>query len=357
MLLTGEKYPLWRGALREVIWPEGPHLYKKNGWYYLMIAEGGTDYYHSVTIARSSNILGPYEGNPANPILTHRNLGRSYPIVNTGHGDMIETQNREWWMVVLASRPYGGYYRNLGRETFLVPVLWEDGWPIVSPRSGRIEYRFKAPNLPAAPIAKLNRRDHFENSELDYIWNFIRTPREKFWSLKDRNSYLRLALRAEKMTDLGNPSFIGRRQQHINFTADTVMEFQPKNQAEAAGMVLLQNNCYHFRFEYTMQNQQPLCRLVQCIDGVNQEIATKPFFADRIYLKVVAERQNYHFYVGSDEKSAEIVAENVDGRILSTDIAGGFVGAYIGIFASSNGEHSNNYADFDWFEYQEGSRF
>ncbi|HBE76416.1 MAG TPA: glycoside hydrolase 43 family protein [Firmicutes bacterium] len=358
LTLKGKSFPpLWRGALKDAIWPEGPHIYKIKGIYYLMIAEGGTDYYHAVTIARSSNILGPYEGNPANPILTHRNLGRSYPIVNTGHGDMIETQNREWWMVVLASRPYGGYYRNLGRETFLVPVLWEDGWPIVSPRSGRVEYRFKGPNLPPAPIAKLNRRDHFEGNELAYVWNFIRTPRERFWSLTDRNSYLRLMLRAEKITDVGNPSFIGRRQQHINFTADTVLEFQPKNQAEAAGMVLLQNNRYHFRFEYTMQNQQTLCRLVQCVNGVNQEIATKPFFADRIYLKVVALRQNYSFYIGSNEKTAEIVAENVDGRILSTDIAGGFVGAYIGIFASSNGEPSNNYADFDWFEYQEGSQF
>ena len=149
MRLTGEVHVLWKGALRKAIWPEGPHIYKVNGYYYLVIAEGGTAHEHAVTVARSEKITGPYIGNPVNPILTHRHLGRDYPIVNVGHGDLVETPNGEWWFVVLASRPYGGYYRNLGRETFLVPVRWENGWPVMSPGEGRVLFEYPCPDLPA----------------------------------------------------------------------------------------------------------------------------------------------------------------------------------------------------------------
>ena len=148
MKLIGEETVLWDGAVKGAVWAEAPHIYKVNGYYYLLIAEGGTAHHHAVTIARSKNITGPYEANRGNPILTHRHLGLDYPIVGTGHADLVETQNGEWWMVLLAMRPYGGYYYNLGRETFLVPVRWEDGWPIVSPGTGRVEFSYPAPNLP-----------------------------------------------------------------------------------------------------------------------------------------------------------------------------------------------------------------
>jgi alpha-N-arabinofuranosidase len=351
MSLMGGKYPLWRGALRDVIWPEGPHLYQKDGWYYLMIAEGGTDYHHSVTIARSKGITGPYEGNPGNPILTHRHLGRGYPIVNTGHADLVETQYGEWWMVALASRPYGGYCRNLGRETFLIPVQWEDGWPIVSPGNGRIELTYPAPKLPELPISTAKSRDNFDSERLDYSWNFIRTPREQFWSLTERAGHLRIKLKPERINDLVNPGFIGRRQQHINFAVSTVMEFAPRNTEETAGIALIQSNEFHFRFEYTIWDGQNIIRLVQCKKGLETILAAKVFAAERIYLKVTALGQEYNFYYGSNEYEKGILIEKVDGRILSTDIAGGFVGTYIGLFASSNGRYSNNKADFDWFDY------
>ncbi len=119
MTLVGESWPAWHGALRNVEWPEGPHIYKKDGWYYLLISEAGTAHMHCVTVARSKSLNEPFTGYAGNPILTHRHLGLNYPIVNVGHPDIVETQNGEWWMVALASRPYGGgYHRNLGRETF-----------------------------------------------------------------------------------------------------------------------------------------------------------------------------------------------------------------------------------------------
>ena len=220
MQLTGEIYSLWSGALRGATWAEAPHLYKIDGMYYLMVAEGGTGYNHAVTIARSETLTGPYEGNPRNPILTHRHLGRDYPISNVGHADIVETQNGEWWMVMLASRPYGGLYRNLGRETFMAPMRWEDGWPIVSPGLGRVEFLYPAPDLPEQRWPTPPARDSFEADTLDLRWNFLRTPREAFWSLSERPGYLRLHLRPQMISKWENPSFVGRRQQHSSFAKE-----------------------------------------------------------------------------------------------------------------------------------------
>lgn len=352
MALVGPRYGLWKGALKNAVWPEGPHLYRINGMYYLMIAEGGTDYHHSVTIARSERLTGPYYGNPGNPILTHRHLGRSYPIVNTGHADLVETQSGEWWMAALASRPYGGYYRNLGRETFLVPVVWEDGWPIVSPGTGRIEFQYGKPALPEGDKITSPERDNFDGLELGFIWNMLRTPRERFWSLSERPGHLRLRLRAARITEQSNPGFIGRRQQHMAFSAAAKMEFVPAGEDETAGIALLQNNNYNLRMERTLSEGKNIVQLIRCFDGKETIIARKEFEGRHLYLKVSALGQDYSFYCGADENALQALSENVDGRLLSTDVAGGFVGAYIGMYVSSNGRASTNHADFDWFEYK-----
>jgi xylan 1,4-beta-xylosidase len=350
MRLVGERASLWDGACGGVH-AEAPHLYKIDGLYYLMIAEGGTGHDHAVTIARSETVTGPYQSNPRNPILTHRNLGRDYPIVNTGHADIVQTQNGEWWMVALASRPYGGYYRNLGRETFLTPVRWEDGWPIVSPGSGRIELTHAAPDLPEHPWPTPAACDNFDATELDFCWNFLRTPREPFWSLTDRPGYLRLRLRPQMLAAWENPSFVGRRQQHMHFAARTVLEFMPRGENEVAGLALLQNSDFHFRCVFTLKDGNTVVRLTRRRQGQEEVLAEKPVSAHRLYLKVEAAGQDYHFYFATRSEAWEPLAERVDGRILSTDVAGGFVGAYIGLYASSNGEPSENVADFDWFEY------
>ena len=191
------------------------------------------------------------KANRRNPIMTHRHLGLEYPIVGTGHADLVETQFGEWWMVLLAMRPYGGYFYNLGRETFLVPVRWEDGWPVVGAGSGRVETVGRAPNLPEHRWPSLPVCDHFETQTLAPQWNFLRTPRDDFWSLSARPGYLRLRLRPERLTDLANPSFVGRRQQHMRFVARAALEFKPQHDYECAGLVLLQNNEFHFRFVIT----------------------------------------------------------------------------------------------------------
>ncbi|MGD7045639.1 glycoside hydrolase family 43 protein [Jeotgalibacillus proteolyticus] len=354
MKLVGDSYGLWRGALREVIWPEGPHLYKINGMYYLLISEAGTGHHHAVSIARSKEITGPYTGNPGNPILTHRHLGKDYPVVNVGHCDMVETQNGEWWAVGLASRINGGYYRNLGRETYLMPIQWEDGWPIMSPGTGKLEMSYPIPELPQQEVSQPASSvcDHFEEDKLALHWNFLRTPKEEFYSLTSRPGFLSLMLRPEKLTELVNPSFVGRRQQHFHFQASTVLEFAPESDNEEAGIVLLQSNEFHFRFVHTKKGGENVILLIKCEAGEEEVLKEQPVHSEKLYLKVEGRGQDLSFWYGENPSSYAPLIQQVDGRILSTDVAGGFVGTQMGLYASSNGEKSATVAYFDWFEYR-----
>lgn len=350
MRLLGEPQVLWDGALKKAIWAEAPHIYKIAGRYYLMIAEGGTAHDHAVTIARSDKVTGPYEPNPRNPILTHRHLGLDYPIVGTGHADLVDTPSGEWWLVCLAMRPYGGYYYNLGRETFLAPVRWEEGWPVVSPGIGRVEFTYPVPNLPEQTWPAAPACDNFDSPTLELQWNSLRTPSDEFMSLSERPGHLRLRLRPQKMSEQTNPSFVGRRQQHIHFKAQTKLYFVPQNENECAGLALSQNNDFHFLFVVTRE-AETIVRLIKRAHGVEEVLAQQPVRAEEMYLKVEAHEQAYHFYFVNQPGEWRAIAEEVDGRILSTPVAGGFVGAYIAMYASSNGQPSTNHADFDWFEY------
>ena len=354
LALEGEAHSLWRGALRDAIWPEAPHIYKKDGYYYLLIAEGGTGHHHAVTIARSQSIEGPYLGNPGNPILTHRHLGRDFPIVNPGHGDLVETQAGEWWMVLLASRLSGSYYRNLGRETFLVPVIWEDGWPIVSPNTGKVELSYRLPKLPfsAQTAREKPAVDDFDQPLLDLTWNSLRTPIESFFSLTERPGYLRLYLRRESLRELVTPSFLGRRQQHHSFAVTAALEFSPSQDYEEAGLVALQSDAFHYRFVIGQRNGTPEIKLVRRCEGQESILATADVSLGRIYLRVLALGQSLDFYYGTDPRNLRPLYLDADGRMLSTDCAGGFVGTYLGVYASSNGEESSGVADFDWFSYE-----
>ena len=184
--LVGERHIIGTGAQINAEAPEGPHLYKKDGYYYLLIAEGGTEHFHAVTISRSQSVFGEYENHQGNPILTHRHLGKGFPIWNVGHGDLVELQNGDWYMVCLGSRLSDGKHKLLGRETFLVPVVWEDGWPVVSKGTGKVEWTYPSPGLPSWQPAGRAINDfkqpvveNFEQ-ELGFDWNFLGTPREEF---------------------------------------------------------------------------------------------------------------------------------------------------------------------------------
>lgn len=350
--LTGEKMTLLTdGALHHAKAPEGPHIYHIGDWYYLLIAEGGTDHNHACSIFRSRNVTGPYEINPRNPLITHRNLRRDYPINSTGHSDLIQLQNGEWWAVMLASRPDGGDYRNLGRETFAVPVTWEDEWPVYSPDTGHVEFSYPAPDLEEQRWPKEPACEQFEGERLPDSWVTVRTPRHQIYSLSERKGYLRLYLHPNAITEVKSCSFVGKRQQHLCFSARTVMEFQPGQDGEVGGLVLLMNHKYHIRLEYGRFSGMNRIRVVRRFDGVDEVIADIPYEAERVYFKVTAYYQDFNFYYADKSEAWTAAAEHVDGTLLSKEVAGGFTGTVIGLYGSSNGAETCGYADFGWFEY------
>lgn len=353
MRLVGESYPAWHGALRDMEWPEGPHLYKKDGWYYLLISEAGTGHNHAVSIARSKSLFEPFEGYRGNPILTHRHLGCQYPIVNVGHPDIVETQNGEWWMVCLASRTCGGYYRNLGRETYLVPFVWENGWPVINPGKGILEDTVCSPALPTDDTKPLADDGSFNYEEFPFYYLFLREPKKEKYSLSANPGHLRLALDADTLASRGNPTYICRRQTGFHFTAETRMTFRPDAENEKAGMAIYQSQSYHYQLLAGILGDRTVLSLVRTKKDVTETIATALLdeFFPTLTLRITQREQDLTFsYQTAEDGVSYTLADHMDARMLSTDVAGGFVGTTIGLYATSNGAESHSFAEFDYFK-------
>lgn len=352
---------------------EGPHLYKKDGIYYLLVSHGGTSWGHAVSIWKSDKVFGPYEMYEKNPIVTHRDYPHNVSIHHTGHADLVQTQNNEWWMVLLGSRPYGGEYTNLGRETFLVPVDWSGKWPVVNPNgpAGRVLDTHLKPNLPAHTWPKEERRDEFKDKKLKLCWNFIQTPVEQWWKLDKPDGCLRIYLRPEVITERVNPSFIGRRLAHKNFTSIAKMTFTPKVENECAGLIITRDVSNQFQVVCTAKEGHKLIQLIrkevinengelrneknETIDGKNAEtlLAEKRVTSSTLFLKMEAREQMFSFSFSENDTNWVKLADEVDGRMLSFGLGiGKYTGTYVGMYASSNGKESKNSALFDWFEYE-----
>lgn len=209
--LISEPVALWGGAMAGVASPESPHIYHIGDWYYLLIAEGGTEMYHSATVARSRTALGTYESDPSNPILTVRHMGKKAPIQNAGHADLVRTQSGQWYAVFLASRLIGGVSKNLGRETFIVPVEWEDEWPLFSPQTGKVEWEYPFPEgLTWAPVEKAPVREELGKAPLSLAWSFWGSHGEQFADFTEEG--LKLPCLKEAPADPLRPMAHGRAE-------------------------------------------------------------------------------------------------------------------------------------------------
>lgn len=349
MKLVGESTKLWKGALNGVIWPEGPHLYKKGDYYYLMIAEGGTGPNHSITVARSKEVTGPYENNPNNPILTHRHLGSDYPIRYVGHGDLVDDINGNWYVVMLASRQYEGY-TNLGRETFIAKVTWEQDWPVINAGIGKLEQEV---TLSLEEVKKVPKSStyHFTTNQLDDSFVMLRNPKDKMYSLTKRENFLRLFLFKESLKEESNPSYLAVRQKDYFYQASTYLEFEAKQELEEAGLCVLQSNLYHVRFVKKKEANKEWIMVIICENGVDKILVKEEVTAKKLELKIVNKGQEADFYYRVNAEYKKVL-ENVDMHLLSTEVAGGFTGCTIGMYATSNGSESSNYADFAWLSYE-----
>jgi xylan 1,4-beta-xylosidase len=352
--LEGEIKQLWRGT--GGVWPEGPHLYLVNGKYYLMISEGGTSYDHMITVARSDSPWGPFEGNPRNPILTHRHLPE-HPFQAMGHGDLVETPDG-WWVVFLGFRPQGGKFHHLGRETFLAPVTWENGWPVVN--GGQpIPATLPAPKLKPHPWPTEPARDEFDAAKLRYAWQFIRNPVAANYSLTARQGWLRLHGSAVSLNDVDTPTFIGQPQTALNCRVVTKLSFTPKSANEEAGLVLRGNDKNHCEIIVTQREGKRVVGLRKILAGKESEPTVFQALPEgEVELSVQAAPLHYEFFFQPAGGKATSLG-TARTRDLSTETltaqkgaAFNFTGVYFGLFATGNGQRSTAPADFDWFEHQ-----
>ncbi len=325
------------------IWVEGPHLYKINGKYYLMAAEGGTSEGHSEVIFRSDKVGGPYVAWKKNPILTQRDLPkvRDNKVTSTGHADLIQTAKGEWMSVFLGCRPYGDEYYHTGRETFLLPVRWEEDFPVILERGKAVMPVVSHPNLATGGdllTGNFSWRDDFDKPHLDLKWNMLRTPREQWWEVKDGNMSLEALPRS--LDQLVNPAFLGRRQQHLNFEAESGVQFGPKSGNELAGLAYFQNEKNYLVAGKTIRNGRPAMVLMGMMAGVEKELKVSEIPSMEaakeliIYLKV--KEGEASFYYGEKGRKRIVLAEGIDVTSLSTKKAGGFVGASVGMYATSS---------------------
>ncbi len=358
LAVTGEEKLLVNGGTdmaKKPVWIEGPHLIKKDGWYYLICAEGGTGYNHSEVVFRAKSAEGPFVPYEKNPILTQRRLdpARKNPITTTGHADFVKAPDGKWWGIFLGCRPYEGDYYNTGRETFMAPVIWKDGWPEFALGGEEVKYTYpinaKTDKKREAFNGNYYFRDEFSANTLNKRYRFLRTVREQWYTLSQKTGSLVLQVRPETCEGKENPSFVGFSQPHLKGHAAVSLLFTPQTENEQAGLLLFQNEKTYYYLCKTIRNGKPVVQLYKA----GELLKTQPLLTQNnqeVFFKVEAKGDHYTFYYAARKNEWKILLDNADAKYLSTKSAAGFVGAVYAMYATSNGNPSANHAVYNWFE-------
>lgn len=345
---------------------EGPHIYKLNGYYYLITAEGGTEYGHAASIARSKKIDGPYELHPTNPLITSRDHPDLY-IQKPGHADIVETQNKEWYMVHLGARPLTKLGRcTLGRESCIQKVVWKnDGWLYLDNGTNQPDKTVIAPVLPEHKWPEQPSKDDFNSDSLDINFQSLRVPVSDDWlSLKERKGFLRLYGR-ESLCSIHNQSVIARRIQAFKVEASTCLEFEPETFQQMAGMVIYYNtwHFHYFHVNYHEETKKKYLVIISNDNGNFSEQMDKPIDItgiNRICLKADYDHDKLQFLYSTDGNNWLKAGPVLDTSILSDDYVRdngmhyrpAFTGTFVGLCCQDISGR-NLHADFDWFEYIE----
>lgn len=333
------------------IWIEAPHLYKKNGRYYLMCAEGGTGGWHSEVIFVSDNVKGPFTPAPGNPILTQRYFpkDRSNKVDWAGHADLVLGPDNKYYGVFLAIRPNEKDRVNIGRETFILPVDWSGEFPVFV--NGLVPMKPKL-KMPAGvenktgkdgflPNGNFTYTENFTSEKLDYRWIGLRGPREAFIA-RTKNGLAINPFEAN-IKELKPTSTLFYRQQHNSFSFTTSLDYKPKSQKDLAGIVCLQSEAFNYVFGLTKKDNDYILVLQrnERKERGNSEISSTVLGTASIDIKkplrlrVEANGDAYTFSYSTDEGEFTSVGGTVSGDILSTNVAGGFTGCLLGLYATS----------------------
>ena len=367
--LVGKRHTVWDGIFG--CCTEGPHIYREHGLYYLLVAEGGTGKNHAVMIAASENILGPYEENQRNPILTTRHLSNNYFVNSTGHADMIELEDGRWYMVSLGKRNDLDGDANMGRETYLMPMQWEptivkweqvseDRWeplrylfPVVAPLTGKVERFTPLPFTDRPQYINNTVIDDFLNENLDLRWTFIRVPEEKTYSLLENPGFLRLYSKPGKIEDRKRFSLVGFRQKESDFEFEVKMNFLPNKDKVESGVI-------HYQKEWnyltnTVIKKRKKYYLEQKLKEKGKEVVTLKKtilkgYDGNIILKVKSKKDRYDFFYSLNDGSSFDYFTSIEAiKVLDRN----YTGALLGLFTTSNGVLSQDYADYDWVRYKD----
>ncbi|SDY99194.1 Beta-xylosidase [Micromonospora pattaloongensis] len=332
---------LWSGTGGQ--YPEAPHLYRNDDLWYLLIAEGGTEQGHAVSVARGPAPTGPFEPCPSNPILTHR--GTDNPIQNTGHGDLVQAHDGSWWLVFLGARLRGGTpgWHVLGRETFLAPVSWVDGWPVV----GEVGLEMKGPSLAPAPWPDPPVRDDFSTPTLAPQWISLRSRTPDRVSLAERPGWLTLRPGARSLDDPG-VTFVGRRQGHLNARVRARIDAAHGR----GGLAVRLDEQHHYAVEITGRTATARARIGPLAQSLGERALRGGPVVLRIEIRASAASPDHPrqepdvVSLGVEEDDGRFVPlAELDGRYLSTEVAGGFTGRVIGMYVGAGT------VEVDWYDY------
>ncbi len=353
--LVGPRVQLTHGHASNAVWTEGPHIYKRDGKYLLLVAEGGTSHEHSVTLFQSDSILGEYTPHHINPILTHRHLGRSHWLTAVGHADIVETQSGEWWMVALGIRNFENNAKFLARETFLTPMKFENNGEavgiIVNEGIGQVLEVERRPKLPYSPYLPTDSREDFSAGKLSLHWNMLRSPMEQWYSFKDGR--LLLECREQMASQTTNPSLLTRRIGATQFSAETSVELLGRAKGEEAGVILYRDEQSFIAF---VRRGDELVAYSQ-VDDTQSEIARVPYSSKgEVKLRMRSDGHDVIFLYGDSEEAMERLDGSAPLYIISDRRGGQFNGPMVGIYATSSGVKSRVKAAFSYFDYKEGVR-
>ena len=333
------------------IWIEAPHVYKKDGLYYLMCAEGGTGGWHSEVIFVSDNPKGPYKPAPSNPILTQRYFpkDRENMVDWAGHADLVKGPNDKYYGVFLAIRPNEAGQVTTGRETFILPVDWSGKFPVFENGLVPMEPKLQMPEGVENhtgkdgffPNGNFTFTDDFQADTLDYRWIGLRGPREDF--MKKTKNGLQIKPFETDINELAPTSTLFYRQMHKDFTFMTEMKYKPKSSEDMAGITCYQNERFNYAFGITRKDKDYYLLLERTEKGESKIVASKKIDLEKpISLKVQAHGDQYEFSYSLDGENYENLGGKVSGDILSTNVAGGFTGAMVGLYATSSNDATPN---------------
>jgi len=348
--LVGPRAQIVNGGVdiaKQPIWIEGPHIFKKDGTYYLIAAEGGTGDQHSEVVFRSRSVNGPFTPFAGNPILTQRDLSpsRLHPVSSAGHAKFVQTQVGEWWAVFLGVRPYGPDQYNIGRETFLLPVTWRDGWPVILEHGRPVPFIAKKPGLPSQPKPAVPTSgdfaytEAFDGRKLPLAWIGVRTPKSELYALERGELVLKAG---GSMGDTqSTPAFVGRRQQHHIATYTTAITYRPDHDEDRAGLVAVADDNAFLFFGIARRASQTVITLTARATAADSRdgrtIATTPIRLSAqtpVYLKISFNGGTYDAAYALREGQWISLLTNQDARFLDSHRAGGFVGTVVGPYNS-----------------------